>query len=114
MNQVSLTCILYELTNYHLFWRVMRAYAPFTRRLLGCRTITGMQSVESSLERRPTHDPKDGGGRIASGTAIEEAKVDAAMITVASTRITHQLVRITPPIHIICRFIIFKCSKGNL
>ena len=41
-------------------------------------TTPRMESVESSLEQRPraTHDSREGGGRIASGTAIEDAKAE--------------------------------------
>ena len=35
-------------------------------------TTPGMESVESNLE----HDSRDGGGRIASGTAIEDARAE--------------------------------------
>ena len=33
---------------------------------------------------RATHDPRDGGGRIASGTAIEEAKAEQRPRTTSS------------------------------
>ena len=39
-----------------------------------------MQDLDDSREGvgRVKHDPKDGGGRIASGTAIEEARTECA------------------------------------
>ena len=42
------------------------------------RDIGGRATQEAKAEQRPrvTHDSREGGGRIASGTAIEEAKAE--------------------------------------